>query len=105
MLRGSSLRRSASSAWPASRRAEHREEVGLQRIANVGADLARRAFGSLQRDIAGKAFGHHDVDRALADVVAFDKAVIDEAGAARGVQQARGVLDLVMALHFLGARH
>ena len=63
--------------------AQHREEVGLQRIAQIGANLPRRAFGGLERDVAGKAFGDDDVDGALADVVALDEAVIDESRAAR----------------------
>ena len=42
------------------------------------ADLLGGALGGLQRDVAGEAFGDHDVDGALADVVAFDEAVIVE---------------------------
>ncbi len=32
-----------------------------------------RAFGGLERDIAGEAIGHDDIDRAFGDVVAFDE--------------------------------
>ena len=40
----------------------------------IFADLARGAFGGLERDVAGKAFGDDDIDRTLADIVAFDEA-------------------------------
>ena len=86
MLRGSSLRLSACSACPAMSGAQHRDDVGLQRVAHIGADLAGRALGGLERDIAGKALGDDHVDRALADVVALDEAVVGEARAA-GVGQ------------------
>ena len=46
------------------------------RRAQIGGDLPGGAFGGLQRDVAGKALGHDDIDRALADIVAFDEAVI-----------------------------
>ena len=54
-------------------------DPGHQGAAHRGAQitryLARRSFGRLQGDIAGEALRHHNVDRALADIVAFDKAM------------------------------
>ena len=54
--------------------------VRLMAPLQIFADLARGAFGGFERDIAGKAFGDDDIDGALADIVAFDKAVIIEVG-------------------------
>src|SRR5581483_1337013 len=57
-------------------------ELGLPGAAHGRAqilpDLPRGPFRGLERDIAGKALGDHDVDRTLADVVALDEAVIFE---------------------------
>ncbi len=81
-----------------------RDDVGLQRIADIGADLAGGALGGLERDVAGKAFGDDDVHGALADIVALDEAVIDEAfadGLVRGCAPASRTS--LVALHFLGA--
>ena len=58
------------------------------RVAQILADLLGRAFGGLQRDIAGEALGDDDVDRALADIVALDEAVIVEMGQSRLAQHA-----------------
>ena len=44
-------------------------------------DLLGGALGGLQRDIAGEALGDEDVDRALAEIVALDEAVIAEVAA------------------------
>src|SRR5262245_62348602 len=41
-------------------------------------DLARGALGGLERDIAGKTFGHHHIHGSLANVVALDEANILE---------------------------
>src|SRR5712692_11678903 len=53
-------------------------EPGRQRAAHLAledlAELAGGALGRLERDIAGKTFGHHHVHRPLADVVALDEA-------------------------------
>ena len=59
-------------------------DLGHQRAAHrraqIGGDLPGGALGGLERDVAGEALGHHHVDRALADVVALDEAVIVEVG-------------------------
>ena len=69
----------------------------------IGADLPGGALGGLQRDVAGKALGDDHVDGALADVVALDEAVVDEARAAGRREDPRRFLDLVEPLHLLGA--
>src|SRR5690606_28302131 len=61
-------------------RADLAPERGFHRIAQIGADLPRRAFGGLERDIAGKALGHHHVDGALAQIVALDEPLVGEPG-------------------------
>ena len=53
--------------------------------------MARGAFGGLQRDIAGKAFGDDDIDLAAADIVAFDKPLIIEIGKLLLAQDAAGL--------------
>ena len=60
------------------------------------ADLPGGAFGRLQRDIAGKALDDHDVDDALADLVALDEAAIFE-------RQVGALQPGVRLTHFLDA--
>src|SRR5690606_17315442 len=59
---------------------QERPEPGKQRphhgVLEILADLARRALGGLERDIAGKALHDHDIHLALADLVALDEAAI-----------------------------
>ena len=64
-------------------------------------DLARRAFGGLERDIADKAFGDHHVDHALPDVVAFDEAHVIEERQVALAQDLAGLAHLFQALHLL----
>jgi hypothetical protein len=45
-------------------------------LLQIGRQLPGRPFGSLERDIAGEPLGHHHIDGALAEVVAFDEADI-----------------------------
>ena len=71
--------------------------------AQIFADLLGGALGGLQRDVAGEAFGHDHVDRALAEVVALDEAVIVEVRQVRLAQDAAGLLDGLDALDLLGA--
>ena len=40
--------------------------------------MTRGAFGSLEGNVAGKAFGHHHIDGPLADIITFDEADIFE---------------------------
>src|SRR5262249_20141686 len=47
-------------------------------VLEILAKLARGALGGLKRDIAGKAFGHHDIHGSLADIVTLDEAGISE---------------------------
>src|SRR5215472_8659030 len=42
--------------------ADARAERASHGVSNVFAHLPRRAFGSLERDVAGKAFGDDDID-------------------------------------------
>ena len=72
--RGSSLRRSAPSAPLARTAADAAEQRTAQRRTQEMHDELGRAFGGLQRDIAGETVGHDDVDRAFGNVVAFDEA-------------------------------
>ena len=92
---------------PERRTREQVADPGAERAAHgapeVFANLARRALGGFQRDIAGKALGHDDVDRALADVVALDKAEILEAGQFFVAQHAAGFAHLFEAFRFLDA--
>ncbi len=52
------------------------------RVAHILADLLGGALGGLERDVAGETLGDDDVDRALAEIVAFDEAVIARFGKA-----------------------
>src|ERR1700719_1746497 len=58
--------------------ADPRTQRPRHRALEIFGHLPGGAFGRLERNVAGKAFGDDDVDRALADVVAFDEAVIIE---------------------------
>src|SRR6202166_3392811 len=60
--------------------ADPRPERTRHRALEIFSHLPGGAFGRLERNVAGKAFGDDDVDLALADIVAFDKTVIIEAG-------------------------
>ena len=71
--------------------------------AQIIGDLAGGAFGGLQRDIAGKAFGDHHIDGALADIVTFDETEIVDRVEIGLADQAAGLLDLFLALDFLDA--
>ena len=77
--------------------------ASVRRIAaaQIVADLPGGALGGLERDVAGEAFGDHHVDRALADVVAFDEAddIRDRAGPL--AQDPAGFAHLLVALHLL----
>ena len=63
--------------------------------------LARGAFGRLERDVAGKAFGDDDVDLARADIVALDKTDIFEIGPPPLAQNAPRLAHWFKAFHFL----
>ena len=80
-------------------------ELGEQRpahgVAQIFAKLFGGSFGSFQGDIAGKAFGDHDVHGSLADVVALDEADIVEIAAIRLAQDAAGLAHLLEALDLL----
>src|SRR5690349_21766431 len=52
---------------------QHREDIGAKGRADVRTNLASGPLGGLERDITGKAFGDDHIDRALADVIAFDE--------------------------------
>ena len=54
------------------------EPRAIDRAPEIVGELTGGALRGLQRDVAGKAFGDHHIDRALADVVAFDEAGIFE---------------------------
>ena len=78
------LRGSILSLQRAERRARQQiAELPDQRAVHAralsnSADLPCGALRGLERDVAGKAFGHHHVDRPLADIVALDEADIVE---------------------------
>src|SRR5262249_57652880 len=50
------------------------------------AELARGSLGALEGNVAGKAFGHHHIDRSLADIVAFNEADVFELRPLAGTQ-------------------
>ena len=66
-------------------------------------DLARRALGSLQRDVAAETFRHDDIGRALADAVAFDEADIFELRQVHRAQHFTRLANLLVALDLLDA--
>src|ERR1700691_3601196 len=90
---------------PESRSREQVADPRTERTAHgapqIFADLARGAFGGLERNVAGKAFGDNDVDRALADVVALDKAEILKAGQLFLAEPPAGLAHLFKTLGFL----
>ena len=59
-----------------------------------GGNLPRRAFGRFQRDITRKTFSDHHVDRTLADVVTFNKALVVHGLQVGLTQQLPGLADL-----------
>ena len=67
---------SARSPLCGQQRAELRRQRAGQGLAHPGRHLLGRAFGGLERDVAGEALDHHDIDDALADLVAFDEAAV-----------------------------
>ena len=103
--RGSILCFSTSKAALGEQRAELGDAGELRHgLAQVGADLPGGAFRRLQRDVAGKALDDHDVDDALADLVALDEAAIVERQAELGLlQPGVRLLDLLVALDLLDA--
>ena len=80
-----------------------RSEAGGEGAAQQIGDEARRALHRLERDVARKAVGDDDVGLAAAESVALDEAVERQGQMAGGAQPGGGVLDLVGALHLLGA--
>src|SRR5690606_36315611 len=84
---------------------QHVAEPGHKRAAHGGpqiaGDLTGGALRSLERDVARESFGNDDIDRALADIVAFDEAVISHRGHVSLTQHAACVLDLLLALDLL----
>src|SRR5208337_5482873 len=83
------------------KKAKLRHEIMAPRFAEILRHLAGGAFRRLEGDVTGESFGDHDIDRPLANVVAFDKATVVEIRQAALAQQARSRLDLIDALDFL----
>ena len=90
-LRGSILSRKHAKRRPRQQIADLRPDRLRNRVAQIVGELARGALGGLERDVAGKAFGHHHVDLALADVVALDEADIVDCGSWLFAQDAAGL--------------
>ena len=68
------------------------KQHAAHRLAQILGDLPGRAFGRLQRNVAGKPLGDDHVDGAFADIVALDEAAIVH-GCQRGLpEQAAGLL-------------
>ena len=72
-----------------------------QRGAQKLVDLARRALGGLQSNVAAKSFGDDHVGRALADAIALDEADIIELRQVHRAQQFGRLADLLVALDLL----
>src|SRR5690606_19265435 len=68
------------------------------RLPEIIRDLTGRALRRLERDIAGEAFGDHDIDDPPADVIALDETVIIDRVEIGFAQQAAGLLDLFLTL-------
>lgn len=83
-------------------RAQHRDPRALERRLQIIGDEARGPFGGFERDVAREAVGHHDIDRAGADVVALDEA-LELNRQVRVAQHLGGELDVLVALHLFGA--
>ena len=85
-------------------RAQLGQQIAAELLTHELHDHLRQPFAGLEGDVADEAIAHHDVGRALEDVVALD--VADEVEVARGsgrAQQLAGALDLVAALDRLFA--
>src|ERR1019366_9988894 len=54
--------------------ADLRNEIAAKRLAQILRYLIGRAFRRLEGNVTGEAFRHHDIDRPLANIVAFDEA-------------------------------
>src|SRR5690606_34006891 len=77
------------------------EEAAGDRLTQQRADLAGGAFGRLQRDIAGETFGHHDIHRALADIVTLNETAIIDGAEICLADQPSGLANLFLTLHLL----
>ena len=64
-------------------------------------DLIGRSFRGLQGDITGEAFGDHDVDRSLADVVPLHKTRIINMRQIRFAQHGAGITNGFQPFHLL----
>ncbi len=86
---------------------EYIADLGAQRRGHrrseILADLAGCAFGGLERDVAGKALGDDDVDLALADIIALDKALIVEFRKTLFAKDAAGLAHVFETLDLLDA--
>ncbi len=70
-------------------------------IAQISPDLPGRALCGLERNVAGEPFGDHHIDGALAQIVAFDEALVGKSGARSFGKDLSGVLDPFIAFGFL----
>src|SRR6185437_8403292 len=68
---------------------------------DVFADLSGGPFRSLERDIAGKAFGNDNIHLAAADIIALDEADVVEIGPLRLAKYPAGFAHLLDSLDFL----
>src|ERR1051326_2971243 len=83
--------------------ADARAKRAAHGVPHVLAHLPRRAFGGLERNVAGKAFGHDDVDLAEADIVALDEADIFKVWQFLLAQHAAGLAHRLEALDLFDA--
>ena len=87
---------------PGEQAPQARQGRGRQCLFQELTEQHGRAFGGLQRDIAGEAVGDDDVDGAGADVVSLDETVKAD-GQVGPLQGGGGVLDGLVALEAFGA--
>src|SRR5690606_28102185 len=80
-----------------------RQQRPGHRSPKILANLPRRTFSRLQRDISRKAFDHHHVDHALADLVAFYEPAIVDRKILRLLQPGMRLPDLLDALDLFDA--
>ncbi len=90
--------RRAAQHWACDEAGEAIEERGLKLLAHAIGDQAGDALHGLQGDVAREAVGHHDVDPAREDVIAFHEAHVVQPAARE--QRVRRLHHLV-SLHVL----
>src|SRR5947208_17009045 len=97
------LARERAESPPRQKVTEPSRHRAIHLLLEVLAQLTRGAFGSLEGNVAGKAFGHHHSDGRLADISTFAEADIFELRRLTRTQPLTCLAHGLHALHLLHA--